>query len=52
MSINPGIQYKITNVQSGLALHLDEDNQSIVGRDPADTDRQVVRIACSFNSFC
>ena len=52
MSIQTGVPLKITNIQTGLALHLADDNQSIVGNNIVDTDRQVVRIACSVNGFC
>lgn len=52
MSIEPGT-YKITNVQSGLALHLSElDNKSVVANSIDDSSRQLVRIARSFNTFC
>ena len=52
MSIDPGSRYKIVNVQSGLTLHLADDNQSIVANIFENTERQVVRIACSFNGLC
>jgi hypothetical protein len=54
MSIDPGVPYRIINAQSGLALHLlDTNNRSIIGNLVDNNDnRQVVRIACSFNSFC
>ena len=52
MSIEPGVHYKITNARSELALHLADDNQSIIINNVEDTDRQVVRIASSFNGLC
>ena len=53
MSVQSGVFYTITNVQSGLVLHLSEDdNKTIVASRPSPNSivksRQLVRITCSF----
>jgi hypothetical protein len=51
MSIGSGT-YKITNIQSGQALHLFDDNKSVVASSIVDSDRQLVRIARFLTSIC
>ena len=52
MSIEPGVSYRIINTQSGLAVHLSGDNSIVANPIDNTSRRQVVSIACSFNSFC
>ena len=56
MFVQSGVLYTITNVQSGLVLHLPEDDdKTIVASRPSPNSitksRQLVRITCSFNNM-
>jgi hypothetical protein len=49
--LEPRVTYRITNVQSGLALELSEDDDKaiVAGELSSVAPRQLVRIACSLN---